>query len=41
MGVNLRLAEPQAVAAIPVRRLDGLDSWNDLADGRGIGDLWF
>lgn len=42
MGVNLRLAEPQAVADIPIRRLDGLSTWEDLPrDGRTVGDVWF
>ena len=42
MGVNLRLAEPDAVGAIPVEHLDGLDTWKDLPrDGRCVADMWF
>ena len=43
IAVNLRLADdPGAIAAIPVRHFDGLDSWQDLPDdGRCIRDLWF
>jgi hypothetical protein len=41
-AVNLRLSEPGLVAAIPVRHLDGLDSWKELPQpGRCVGDLWF
>ena len=40
--MNLRLAEPQAVATIPIDHFDGLDTWEDLpADGRCVKDLWF
>ena len=42
MAVNLRMAEPEAVAAIPVKRLDGLLSWSEVgSEGRCVGDLWF
>jgi len=42
IAVNLRLAEPAAVAEIPVDHFDGLDSWTDLPrDGRCVGDYWF
>jgi hypothetical protein len=42
IGVNLRLAEPEAVASIVVDHLDGLVSWKDLPrDGRCVGDMWF
>lgn len=43
IAVNLRLAEkPEDVAAIPVRHLDGFDSWkNMLRASRTVGDLWF
>jgi len=43
MGVNLRLAaDPAAVAAIPIRHLDGFDSWTDLPrSGQCVGDMWF
>ncbi len=41
IAVNLRMAEPEAVAQIPVERFDGLDSWEDLPDdGRCIADYW-
>ena len=42
IAVNLRLAEPDAVAAIPVDHSDGLDTFEDLPrDGRCVRDLWF
>lgn len=42
LGVNLRLASPEAVAAIPVRRFDGLESFKKQpADGRCVSDIWF
>ena len=42
LAVNLRLAEPEAVAAIPIQRFDGLTGWRDLPrDGRCISDVWF
>ena len=42
MAVNLRLAEPTEVAAIPIDRFDGLDWTGKLPrDGTCIGDLWF
>jgi hypothetical protein len=42
VAVNLRLAEPQAVAAIVIDHFDGLESFQDLPrDGRCIADLWF
>lgn len=42
IAVNLRMAEPQAVADVPVDHFDGLDKWEDLpGDGRCIRDLWF
>jgi hypothetical protein len=42
IAVNLRLAEPRAVAAIPIRRFEGLDTFEDLpGDGRCIADYWF
>ena len=42
MAVNLRLAEPAAVAAIPIDHFDGLVSFDDLPrDGRRIADMWF
>lgn len=42
IAVNLRLAEPDAVAAIPVKHFDGL-TWADepVMDGRTVKDMWF
>src|SRR5262245_60009458 len=42
MGVNLRLADPENVAQIPIVRHDGLVSTDDLPrDGRCVADYWF
>lgn len=42
LAVNVRLAEPEAVAQIPIQRFDGLHSWEDLpGDGRRVSDVWF
>lgn len=42
IAVNLRLAEPDAVADIPIDRFDGLDTFEDLPrDGRCVADYWF
>jgi hypothetical protein len=42
IAVNLRLAEPGAVAGIVIDHFDGLDSFEDLPrDGRCVADLWF
>jgi hypothetical protein len=42
IAVNLRLAEPQAVAKIPVDLFDGLDTFEDLPrDGRCVVDFFF
>lgn len=41
-AVNLRLAQPEAVAAVPIDHFDGLVSFADLPrDGRCVGDCWF
>lgn len=41
-AVNLRLAEPQEVAAVPVDRGDGLASFDRLpGEGRCVGDYGF
>ncbi len=41
-AVNLRLADPDAVAAIPIRHHDGFDTRNALPpDGRCVADMWF
>ena len=42
VGVNVRLADPEAVAQIPLEHLDGLDTWKDLPRvGKCVTDLWF
>jgi len=42
IAVNLRLAEPAQVAAIPIDHFDGLDKFEDLPrDGRCVADYWF
>ena len=42
IAVNLRLANPEAVAAIPLDRFDGLSSFSDLPrDGRCVFELLF
>jgi len=42
IAVNLRLAEPEAVASIPIDHFDGLDTFEDLPrDGRCVADYWF
>jgi hypothetical protein len=42
IAVNLRLAEPDDVAHLPIDHFDGLDKFEDLPrDGRCVGDLWF
>jgi hypothetical protein len=42
MAVNLRLAEPEAVARLPIDRVDGLHEFEHLPrDGRCVADYWF
>ena len=42
IAVNLRLAEPAAVAGIPIDHFDGFDTFEDLPrDGRCVADYWF
>lgn len=42
IAVNLRLAEPEAVAKIPIDHFDGFDRFDDLPrDGRCVQDYWF
>lgn len=42
IAVNLRLAEPEAVARIPIDHFDGFDTFTDLPrDGRCVADYWF
>ena len=41
MAVNLRLAEPEAVAHLPIVHFDGLESFADrAARGLRVRDLW-
>lgn len=41
VAVNLRLAEPEAVAAIAIDHFDGLVNFEDLPrDGRCVADYW-
>ncbi len=41
MAVNVRLAPPESVAALPIDHFDGLDTFEDLPrDGRCVRDLW-
>ena len=41
-AVNLRLAEPEVVAPIPIDHFDGLEKFEDLPrDGRCVSDYWF
>ena len=42
IAVNLRLAEPDAVAKIPIDHFDGFETFEDLGrDGRCVADYWF
>jgi hypothetical protein len=42
IAVNLRLAQPEAVAGIVIDRFDGLKTFGDLPrDGRCVADMWF
>lgn len=42
IAVNLRLAEPDAVARIPIDHFDGLYTFDDLPrDGKCVADYWF
>ncbi len=42
IAVNLRLAEPDAVGAVTIRHLDGLETWESLPRAtRCVADLWF
>jgi hypothetical protein len=41
-AVNLRLTEPELIAALPIDHFDGLNSFDDLPrDGRCVSDMWF
>ncbi|RYI32022.1 MAG: GFA family protein [Acetobacteraceae bacterium] len=42
IAVNLRLADPEAVAHIPIDHFEGLERFEDLPrDGRRVADYWF
>jgi len=42
IAVNIRLAEPDAVADLPIDHFDGLTTFTDLPrDGRCVADYWF
>jgi hypothetical protein len=42
IAVNLRLAEPEAVAHLPIQHFEGLTRFEDLPlDGRCVGDYWY
>jgi hypothetical protein len=42
LAVNVRLAEPEVVAKIPIDHFDGLNTFDDLPrDGRCVKDYWF
>lgn len=42
IAVNIRLAEPDKVADIPIDHFDGLNTFEDLPrDGRCVADYWF
>lgn len=42
IAVNLRQAEPEVVAQVPIDHFDGLNSFSDLPrDGRCVADYWF
>ena len=42
LAVNLRLADPEAVATIPIDHFDGLGGFRDLPrDGKCVADYWF
>jgi hypothetical protein len=42
LAVNARMAEPDAVAHIPIDHFDGLHTFDDLPrDGRRVADYWF
>lgn len=42
MAVNLRLAEPETVATIPIDHFEGFVGFEDLPrDGKCVADYWF
>lgn len=41
-AVNLRMADPKPIAALPIDHFDGHDTFDDLPhDGRAVKDMWF
>ncbi len=41
LAVNMRMAEPADVAALPIDHFDGLDTFEDLpASGKQVRDYW-
>lgn len=43
IAVNVRLADPDDVALVPLQQFDGLHTFDDLfpRDGRTVRDVWF
>lgn len=42
MAVNVRLADPEVVAGIPIDHFDGFDTFEDLPSrGKCVKDYWF
>lgn len=43
IAVNVRLADPDVVANVPLQQFDGLHTFDDLfpRDGRTVKDVWF
>ena len=42
IAVNVRLTEPEPIAALPIDHFDGLVAFDDLPrDGRCVSDMWF
>lgn len=42
IAVNLRLADPETVATIPMDQFDGLTTFKDLSfTGKCVTDMWF
>jgi len=42
LAVNVRLSEPDTVAALPIDHFDGLNTFTDLPrDGKCVADYWF
>jgi hypothetical protein len=41
MGINIRLAQPEAVGDLLIDHFDGLDTFDDLPQsGRCVRDMW-